>query len=63
MTKIQMARVIVQALLNLDKEPREDVTSAAATRLIRQEARHKKDFVEARHALAVKVLEQKAANA
>lgn len=63
LTKIQMARVIVQALLNLDKEPREDVTSWVATRLIRQEARHKKDFVESRYELAVKVLEKKVVNA
>lgn len=59
MKKIEMTRVIVQALYNLDDLPHEDTAPEGIARRIKQEARRKKWFVKDQYELAMKILEKK----
>ena len=59
MNKIEMARVVVQALRNLPDLPHEDTAPEAVARDIKREARPKQVHVEDRYELALKVLDQR----
>jgi hypothetical protein len=56
LTKIQKAKIVVQAMRNLPELPEEKTSSTVIWNLVKKESRLKMDFLNEKYDLAVQIL-------